>query len=107
MDGGLYVGNVDAGIYRPADDPHPNAFVICQVERCLNGLTEKHRAYAHKHFALGQSTRSIPGWRKLENEILISLSKQIRKTHFPSIAESAVYQARRKFRKHLSEETNG
>lgn len=36
-----FMGNIDAGRFRPIDDPHPQEFVFLQVEKCLNSFATK------------------------------------------------------------------
>ncbi len=64
---------MERGERRAVDDPHPAAFVVIQVERCLAELSEAHRAYAWRRFVLQE-----PIWdRRLTDEIVKPLEEAI------------------------------
>lgn len=109
-----YIGNMDAGQFKPEDDPHPHAFIICQVETCLNGLKDRNPKYGwlYHHLAFhlwcerkhSDSFRDanlevMPGSRdykirKLRSQIVNALVKEIEKRELSTISERAIAEAR-------------
>ena len=86
-----YVGNMDAGTYRPKDDPHAHAFVICQVEKCLDGLGSAHGDFAWHMYVNRHSADEFDNRRRyrdgLRGEIITALAEQIQARSYERMSE--------------------
>jgi hypothetical protein len=94
----MYPRNVMSGVYRPADDPEPAAFLFLQVERALDALdlaetvdpnkpVWPHRAYAFHRYAMNRGTDAVLNGRARDNAIMALLIEQMRTRSAETIVE--------------------
>jgi hypothetical protein len=72
-----YDGNIDAGTYKPEDDPHSHAFVIGIVDKALALLSPRHIAYAGHVYIWRRSPYQFTKARdasRLKSEIVDTLT---------------------------------
>lgn len=84
-----YVGNIDAGTYRPKDDPHPHAFVMCQVETLL-GLRDRKLVARVERSAQVQFRQVDPEIDGFVDELALAISDR----RYSSLVDSIVAEQR-------------
>lgn len=84
----VYVGNIDWGTYKPVDDPHPHAFVICIVETALVRLGPEYWDYAWSLYVDPKSVADLGSWRKrtdMRREIVGAVTASVGRGWYESI----------------------
>lgn len=110
-----YDGMVDSGQYRPSDDPHPGAFVVIQVSRCLCSLGVLHGALAWHLWVCGKPHSSFrnpaliadnPLARcfEIEDEILFALQSEIKSRDPGTISARSIALVKRRRREWAARE---
>jgi hypothetical protein len=101
----MYTGNIDRDSFRPADDPHPHAFVVAQVEQVLATLAAP---YAMEHLESPYTTIAYHVWVEgrppkayrydataMVEDIVTQLAMQIGTREHDTIVHAAVAEYRR------------